>query len=75
MLIKVLNEVKTHYVHTSFQKGFTQEWLIVLSWNLQGLMRGMISWPKRKYLHTTATTSPTATISTTADASWRKRQS
>ena len=30
---------------------------------------------KEEYLHTTATTSPTATISTTADASWRKRQS
>ena len=46
------------------QKGLTQEWLSILIWDFQEMIREMINWPKRQYLHATTTTSTIITTTT-----------
>ena len=48
------------------QKGVTQEWLGILILSFQGMIRKMINWPKRQYLHTTTTTITAASTATTS---------
>ena len=56
-----------HLICVRVVKGVTWEWLSVLIWNFQDMMRGMISWPKKavfaRYYYCT-----TASVVTTTNA-------
>ena len=60
-------------MHADCQKGVSQEWIWVLSWNFQRMLKGEDQLTKRGYVHTTSFTtisvaSTTISIATTCKA-------